>query len=68
MDTSLLHQKRFVFHWVIYSIPLLLPKMRMNLKLCLFLFKVGCIILTKYFKVLYAGDPIVDTTALMLQL
>ena len=68
MDTSLLHQKRFVFHWVIYSIPLLLPKMRMNLKLCLFLFKVGCIILTKYFEVLYAGNPIVDTTALMLQL
>ena len=33
--------------------------------LCLFLFKVGCIVLTKYFEVLYAGDPIVDTTALM---
>ena len=33
--------------------------------LCLFLFKVGCVILTKYFEVPYAGDPIVDTTALM---
>ena len=33
--------------------------------LCLFLFKVGCIILTKYFKVPYGGDPIVDTTALI---
>ena len=32
--------------------------------LCLFLFKIGCITLTKYFKVSYAGDPIVDTTAL----
>ena len=33
--------------------------------LCLFLFKVGCIILTKYFEVPYGGDPIVDTTALI---
>ena len=31
----------------------------------LFLFKVGYIILTKYFEVPYSGDPIVDTTALM---
>ena len=31
----------------------------------LFLFKVGPIILTKYFEVLYGGDPIVDTTALI---
>ena len=33
--------------------------------LCLFLFKVGCIILTKYFEVPYGGYPIVDTTALI---
>ena len=31
----------------------------------LFLFKVGYIILTKYFEVPYTGDPIVDTTAVM---
>ena len=33
--------------------------------LSLFLFKVGCIILTKYFEVPYRDDPIVDTTALI---
>ena len=33
--------------------------------LCLFLFKVECIILTMYFEVSYGGDPIVDATALM---
>ena len=32
---------------------------------CLFLFEGGCIILTKYFEVPYAGNPIVDTTALV---
>ena len=32
---------------------------------CLFLFEGGSIILTKYFEVPYAGNPIVDTTALM---
>ena len=29
---------------------------------CLFLFEGGSIILTKYFEVPYAGNPIVDTT------
>ena len=57
--------KKFVFHWQIYSIPSLFPKMKMNLKLCLFLFKVGCIILTKYFEVPYDGEPIVYFTALI---
>ena len=33
--------------------------------ICLLLFKVGCIILTKYFKVPYGSDPTVDTTALI---
>ena len=33
--------------------------------LCLFLFKIGCIILTKYFEVPYGSDPIVDTSAFM---
>ena len=33
--------------------------------LCLFLFKLGCIILTKYIKVPCVGDPLFDTTALM---
>ena len=62
---NLQHQKRLVFHWKIYSIPLLLPQMTMNLKFCLFLFMACCIILTKYFEVPYGGDPIVDTTALI---
>ena len=42
MDIDLLHQKKFVFHWVIHSIPLFLPQMRMNLKQQLFLSK-GCV-------------------------
>ena len=29
------------------------------------LFKVGCIILTKYFEFPYGGEPMVDTTALV---
>ena len=33
--------------------------------LYLFLFTVDCIIFTKYFKIPFGGDPIVDTTALM---
>ena len=33
--------------------------MTMNLKL--FLFKVDCVIFTRYFKVPYGGDPIADT-------
>ena len=33
--------------------------------LCLFLFKIGCIVLTKCFEVPYGGDLIVDTTALV---
>ena len=33
---GLLYQNRFVFHLVIYSILLLLPQMRMNLRLCAF--------------------------------
>ena len=37
----------------------------MNLKLILFLLKVGCIVFTKSFKVSYGGDHLVDTTALM---
>ena len=31
----------------------------------LFLFKVVCIVLTKYFEVPYGGDPIIDTIAVM---
>ena len=33
--------------------------------MCLFLFKAGCIILTKYFEVPYGGYPIVHTSAFM---
>ena len=66
MGINLQHQKRFVFHWMIYIIPLLLTQTRMKFKIrFLFLFKVGSIILTKYFEVLYGGDLIVDTTALI---
>ena len=33
--------------------------------LCLILFKIGCIIFTKYFKVPYDADPTFENTALM---